>query len=70
MIEAQEKKEPMALLRATPEQWGITEDWIDEALDKAKKAVDVAFHAALELPDVSYDQKKVCAMFMRRPRHY
>ena len=58
MIEAQEKKEPMALLRAAPEQWGITEDWIDEALDKAKKAVDVAFHAALELPDVSYDQKE------------
>ena len=58
MIEAQEKKEPMVLLRASPEQWGITEDWIDEALDKAKKAVDVAFHAALELPDVSYDQKE------------
>ena len=38
MIEAQEKREPM-LLRAAPEQWGITEDWIDEALDKAKESM-------------------------------
>ena len=37
---------------------GHYEDWIDEALDKAKKEVDVAFHAALELPDVSYNQKE------------
>ncbi len=58
MIAEQEKKEPMALLRAAPEQWGITEDWIDEALEKAKDAVDEAFHSALELPDVSYDQRQ------------
>ena len=58
MIAAQEKKEPMALLRTAPEQWGITEDWIDEALNKAKKTVDEAFHSALELPDVSYNQKE------------
>ena len=70
MIEAQEKKEPMALLRAAPEQWGITEDWIDEALDKAKKAVDVAFHAALELPDVSYDQKESLHDVYAPSQHY
>ena len=56
MIEEMEKKEPMALLRAHPEGWGVTEGWIDEELARAKKQVDEAFHAALDLPDVEYDR--------------
>lgn len=56
MIAEMEKKEPMVLLRAHSQGWGVTEGWIDEELARAKKRVDEAFHAALELPDLEYDR--------------
>jgi 2-oxoisovalerate dehydrogenase E1 component len=56
MIAEMEKKEPMTLLRAHSQGWGVTEAWIDEELVRAKKMVDKAFHVALELPDLEYDR--------------
>ena len=61
MIAEMEKKEPMALLRANPQGWGVTEGWIDEELARAKKVVDEAFHAALDLPDLEYDRDESLA---------
>ena len=56
MIAEHAKKEPMALLRANTEPWGITETWIDEKLDESKKLVDEAFHEALALPNLNYNR--------------
>lgn len=61
MIEEMQKKEPMALLRAHLQGWGVTEEWIDQELARAKKHVDEAFHAALELPELKYDKAESLA---------
>ena len=58
MIAEHEKKEPMAVLRANPKPWEITETWIDEKLEESKKLVDDAFHDALALPDLVYSRER------------
>lgn len=58
MILEQEKKEPMALLRAEPQKYGVSQQWIDNELAQAKKAVDKAFHEALDLPELEYNRQE------------
>lgn len=70
MIDQAMKKEPLAIIKGQLQDWGITEDELVEKIKGYKKEVDVAFHEALALPELTYNkQESLADLFAKVPSH-